>query len=383
MKLICTQENLKRAINVAERAIGRQGTLPILGNFLLETENGRLKVSATNLDIGVVARVGAKIEVEGRITVPAKLLANFISNLPIGETIILEQMPGLALSITAGQYQVKIKGLDAQEFPIIPQSKGGSVLEIPAQTFRSALGRLLPCVAVNDARIELTGVNMIFSEKDICLAASDSFRLAEETVLLKQAASGAVLETLVSQGSCVVPAATLTELARVITPESTVIRLTAEENQLFFEVDGVQIISRLVSGKFPDYKQIIPPSFGTKVVLEKELFLRAVRIASVFTSQGVQEIVLRVRPEEQHVFVESRSQEIGENRTLLPASIEGTEAIDLIFNPRYIIDGINSIHTPTLALFVNQSSTPVAFRMIEKEGVENNTSLYIVVPIRN
>ncbi|MEI8103853.1 MAG: DNA polymerase III subunit beta [Candidatus Moraniibacteriota bacterium] len=384
MKVICTQENLKRAIGVAERGVGRQGTLPILGNFLLETDNGRLKLSATNLDIGIVARVGAKIETDGRITVPAKLLSNFISNLPVGETITLEEMPGLALSITAGQYQVKIKGLDAQEFPIIPQAKEGSAsIMIPAQLLRSALGRLLPCVAVNDARIELTGVNMIFTEKSICLAASDSFRLSEELIELDTPPTPEALAPLIAQGSCVVPSATLTELVRVISPESTTVQLTAEENQLFFEVDGVQIISRLVSGKFPDYKQIIPPSFATKIILDKELFLRAVRIASVFASQGVQEIVLRIRPEEQHLFIESRSQEIGENRTLLKATIDGTEIIDLIFNPRYIIDGINAITTPTLALLVNQSSTPVAFRMINDKSIENTTSLYIVVPIRN
>ena len=383
MKLICTQENLRRVIAVAERAVGRQGTLPILGNFLLETENGRLKLSATNLEIGVVARVGAKVESEGRITIPAKLLSSFIANLPAGETVTLEKKEGLALSITAGQYQVKIKGQDAQEFPIIPQSKGGPSLLLPAAALRSALGRLLPCVALNEARLELTGVNVIFSEDRIVLAATDSFRLAEESVFLEKDTEQADLDQFVAQGSCIVPASTLVELVRVVGPESHVIRLIAEENQLFFEVDGVQIISRLVSGKFPDYQQIIPTEFRTRIIVEKEQLLRAVRIASVFTSQGVQEIVLKIYPENQQLLVESRSQEIGENRTSVPVDVIGTEPLELVFNPRYLIDGINAIATKKLVFLANESVSPVAIKAVDDQGTLQDAFVYIIMPIRN
>lgn len=382
MKLICTQENLRKAIGSAERAVGRQSTLPILGNFLLETENGRLKLSATNLEIGVIARVGAKVETDGRITIPAKLMSNFIGNLPSGDTILLES-EGQSLRISSGGYQVKIKGLDAQEFPIIPQHQGSVFLNIPAQALRAALSRLLPCVALNEARLELTGVNVIFSDTGMFLAATDSFRLAEEIIALDPA-NVLEMQTSFPQGSCIIPSATFVEVLRVIGPESKEVRLAFEENQIFFEVDGVQILSRLVSGKFPDYKQIIPEQFSSKALISKESLSRAVKIATVFTSQSSQEVVFRLNPEEGQVVVESRSQEMGENRTVLQADIIGTEPLELVFNPRYILDGTNAVTTSRVALLANESATPAALKSVDEEtGEVSGDHTYIIMPIRN
>ena len=382
MKLICTQENLRKAIAVAERAVGRQSTLPILGNFLLETENGRLKVSATNLEIGVIARVGAKIESDGRITIPARLMSNFVSNLPSGDTIILEDQ-GQSLKISSGGYQVKIKGLDAQEFPLIPQYHGTQFLTIPAQALRSALGKLLPCVALNEARLELTGVNIIFSEDSMCLAATDSFRLAEEVIALDGPNILAVKETF-PQGSCIIPASTFAEVSRVISPETKEVKLAFEDNQIFFEVDGVQILSRLVSGKFPDYKQIIPSQFSLQAIVSKEDLLRSVKIATVFTSQTSQDLVVRVDNEENQVIIESRSQEMGENQTILPAEISSEVPLEMVFNPKYILDGINTISSSRIAILANESTTPAALKTVDEEsGAVSGDYVYIIMPIRN
>lgn len=382
MKLICTQENLRKAIAAAERAVGRQSTLPILGNFLLETENGRLKLSATNLEIGVIARVGAKIESDGRITIPAKLMSNFISNLPSGDTIILES-EGQSLKISSGGYQVKIKGLDAQEFPLIPQHHGTQFLTIPAQALRSALAKLLPCVALNEARLELTGVNIIFGESSMCLASTDSFRLAEEIIALDGTNITEVSSTF-PQGPCIIPAATFSEVSRVINPESKEVKLAFEDNQIFFEVDGVQILSRLVSGKFPDYRQIIPEQFALQAIVSKDDLLRAVKIATVFTSQTSQELVFRVDPEEGQIVIESRSQEMGENQTVLPADITSEIPLEMVFNPKYILDGINTISTSRIALLANESTTPAALKTVDEEtGLVVGEYIYIIMPIRN
>ena len=382
MKLICTQENLRKAIAAAERAVGRQSTLPILGNFLLETENGRLKLSATNLEIGVIARVGAKIESEGRITIPAKLMSNFISNLPSGDTIVLES-EGQSLKISSGGYQVKIKGLDAQEFPLIPQHHGTQFLTIPAQALRLALSKLLPCVALNEARLELTGVNIIFSEHSMCLASTDSFRLAEEVIALDGANITSVASSF-PEGSCIIPAATFSEVSRVISPESKEVKLAFEENQIFFEIDGVQILSRLVSGKFPDYKQIIPEQFALQAIVSKEDLLRAVKIATVFTSQTSQELVFRIDPAENQIVIESRSQEMGENKTVLQADIVSDIPLEMVFNPKYILDGINTIATSRVALLANESTTPAALKTVDEEtGAVSGEYIYIIMPIRN
>jgi DNA polymerase-3 subunit beta len=382
MKLICTQENLKKAIAGAERAVGRQSTLPILGNFLLETENGRLKLSATNLEIGVIVRIGAKVESDGRITIPAKLLSNFVVNLPAGDTVLLEA-EGQTLKVASGGYQVKIKGLDAQEFPIIPQHKGGSFLNLPAQRLKAALSRLLPCVALNETRLELTGVNMIFSGADLYLAATDSFRLGEEVLSLDPANVEEVGPSL-PEGSCIIPSATLVEVLRVVGPDTKEVRLAFEENQIFFEVDGVQVLSRLISGRFPDYRQIMPERFGCRAVLAKEALLRAVKIATAFTSQASQEVVFRIRPEEGCMVVESRSQEMGENRTTIEAEMTGSAPLDIVFTPRYILDGINAIATPKVAFLANESVTPAALRMVDEEtGEVSSNYVYVIMPIRN
>jgi DNA polymerase-3 subunit beta len=382
MKLICTQENLRKAISAAERAVGRQSALPILGNFLLETENGRLKLSATNLEIGVIARVGAKVESEGRITIPAKLMSNFIGNLPSSDTIVLE-VEGSGLRIESGGYQVKIKGLDAQEFPLIPQHRGTNFLSIPAQSFKNVLGRLLPCAALNEARLELTGVNVLFDDASMCLAATDSFRLAEESVTL-DAANVAEVRAMFPEGSCIIPAATFAEVSKVIGPESRDVKLAFEENQIFFEVDGVQILSRLVSGKFPDYRQIMPQRFDVQTVVAKEELLRAVKIAAVFTSQTSQDLVFRVRPEEGHLVIESRSQEMGENQTVLSADIIGETSLEMVFNPRSILDGINAITSSKVAVLANENTTPVAIRAVDEEsGMSTGAYTYIIMPVRN
>jgi DNA polymerase-3 subunit beta len=382
MKLICTQENLKKATASAERAVGRQSTLPILGNFLLETENGRLKLSATNLEIGVMVRVGAKVESEGRITIPARLMSNFIGNLPAGDTVLLES-EGQTLKISSGGYQVKIKGLDAQEFPIIPQQKSTVFLQLPAQRFKTALSRLLPCVALSETRLELTGVNMIFSDSELHMAATDSFRLAEEILPLDKA-NLEEMRAFLPEGSCIIPSATLVEVLRVISPETKEVRLAFEDNQIFFEVDGVQILSRLISGRFPDYKQIIPTQFVTRAVVSKEILSRAVKIATAFTSQASQEVVFRVRPEEGKMVVESRSQEMGENQTHLEAETSGPAPLDLVFTPRYILDGINAMATSKVAFLANESTTPAAFKMVDEESGEIvDGYVYIIMPIRN
>ncbi|QQS21008.1 MAG: DNA polymerase III subunit beta [Candidatus Moraniibacteriota bacterium] len=232
MKLVCTQENLKRAIGYAERVTGRQSSLPILGNFLLETESGRLKLSATNLEIGVVARVGAKVEREGSLTVPAKILSQFVVNLPETEVVTLEEKDQ-ALSVSCAGYRVKIKGLPASEFPIMPQKKAGVATELPAEALKRALSRLLPCVATQETRLELTGVNFLFEKERVRLAATDSFRLSEEILPFSAPLEAEVLEAFSAGGSLILPSTTLLEVSRAIGVQQKMIRMTLEENQIF------------------------------------------------------------------------------------------------------------------------------------------------------
>ena len=321
MKLICTQENLKRAIGLVERAAGRQSALPVLANVLLETEGGRLKLSATNLEIGVVARIGAKVEREGSLTVPVKVLSQFVGNLPGTEVITLEES-AQSLLVSCGGYAVKIKGLPVSEFPIIPSKKNGRSMLLPAQSFKSSLSRLLPCVALQDTRLELSGVNFLFSEKSVALASTDSFRLAEESISLEKFLDETTLSGMNAAGSIILPATTLLEVSRAISPTEKTVSLTLDENQAFFEMEGVEVVSRLILGKFPDYRQIMPTDFSFSVAIEKESFLRSLRIASVFATG---EIAIELASDEDRVVIEAVSSSVGEQRAEVPATFDRGE----------------------------------------------------------
>lgn len=382
MKLICTQENLSRAISYLERIAGRQATLPILSNFLLETERGRLKISATNLEIGVVAYIGAKIEKEGKIAIPGKVLCNFIYNLPPGDVLQLESDKE-GLKIESAAYQVKIKGVDGKDFPIIPQYKEEYSYFFPAQELKSALSRLLFCVSLNNARLELTGIHIFFYKDQIHLAATDSFRLAEEIIPLT-GSSGKQNEFLSKNPALIIPSGTLQEIVRVITPESQEVKIALEENQIFFEIDGVQVISRTINGKYPDYKQIIPKEFSLQAVVEKEVFQRAVKIASGFSSYNSGEISLTFQPGEKQCVVSSESQETGENKTLLPVELlTGSSPLTIVFNPRYVLEGISAFPGEKILFLANNSSSPAALRAYNKDDPAHvGNYLYIMMPIR-
>jgi DNA polymerase-3 subunit beta len=378
MKLTCTLENFKKAIYNTERVIGKQITLPILENILLETEKGMLRIAATNLEIGVSLKIGAKIEKEGKITIPAKLVSSFVNNLPNDGNIILEEK-NQTLNIKCEKYQAKIKGLGAQDFPIIPEIEGEFLFSVPAQEIKDNLPKLLGSVSVDNTRIELNGINALLGEKEITLAATDSFRLGEAIIPLKIEKNDNYSAFISKTNSIIVPAMTFSEVLRSITPETEEIKVSIEENQIFFQIDNVRIVSRLINGKYPEYKNIIPQKTTTQVFINKDELLRAVKIASVFAQNKGGEVKLEIK--EGKIVVKAESEEKGENETELEAEASGPDQ-EVVFNPRYVLDGINSITTPKIGILVNTSSSPVVFRMIkdEKQVVENFT--YIVMPIK-
>ncbi len=375
MKLICTQENLARAISYLERIAGKQSTLPILSNILMEAEKGRLKLSATNLEIGVEVNIGSKIEEEGKLTIPAKLIANFIHNLPSGDVLELSTEHS-SLTIKSTRYEGKIHGIDGKDFPIIPYFQGETYPFIfPAQELKQAFTQILFCVSQNESRMELTGVNMLLEGRRLCLAATDSFRLAEQQLVLTQ-------EVADSQ-SFIVPSATCQELMRIITPESKEVWVAFEENQVFFEVDGVKIVSRLIHGKYPDYKQIIPMTFTGTYTLKREEMIRAVKIASVLSSYSAGEITLTFTAGSQECLIEAVSQEVGSNTTRVPISEQTGVVQDLVFlfNPRYVLEGLNAIRGEWVVCHTNTASAPIVLREKTPEN-ERAPYLYIMMPVR-
>jgi DNA polymerase-3 subunit beta len=375
MKLVCTQENLSRAVSYLERITGKQSTLPILSNILIETDKGRMKLSATNLEIGVVVNIGAKIEEEGKLTVPAKLLGNFTHNLPLGDVLELSTEQA-SLIVKSSRYEGKIKGMDGKDFPIIPDFQDEVYpFSFPAQQFKNALSQILFCTSQNESRMELTGVNVFPEGNTLCLAATDSFRLAEQVLKLPQ-------NSHLTQ-SFIIPSATCQELLRIITPESGEVWVAIEENQVFFEVDGVRVVSRLIHGKYPDYKQIIPNTFTASYVMKREDVVRAVKITSVLSSYNAGEITLKFTQGSEECLIEVVSQEVGENKAKIHIQNQqgGNEDIVFTFNPRYVLEGLSALKSEYIILHANNATSPVVLREMEGEQ-EKKGYLYIMMPVR-
>jgi len=385
MKFTCTQENFKKAIYNSERVVAKQSTLPILNNILFETEKGGLRVSATNLEIGVSNQVGARIEREGRITIPAKLISNFINNLSQEENISIETSEQ-GMKIKSGTSKAIIKGLSAEEFPLLPKKTTEFLLIIPANRLKEIILKIMPCVALNETRQELTGVNVLLGEKALFFAATDSFRLAELRFELAEENinKAPYLEFIQKNTSLIIPANTLLEVARVIgNDEDGQVKIALEEGQIFFELDGTSIVSRLINGKYPEYKHILPKEFKTRAVVEKNVLQGMIKMASIFANGKTNEIVIKIDDEEGKVIIDARSVEIGENTSELKTDVVGT-AQEVVFNSKYLLDGLNTITTSKVAVLVNGPATPVALKEIDpRKGEVLEDYVYIVMPIKN
>lgn len=385
MKLICTEDNFKKAIFNCERVVSKKNTLPILNNILFETEKGGLKLSATNLEIGVSSKIGAKIEKEGRITVPAKLISSFSNNLPNGENISLELVDN-NLKIKSGGNKAVIKGVSAEDFPLIPSKKTEFLLDISNIELKNAILKVMPAVAFNEARQELTGINLILTEKELIFAATDSFRLSECWVKLGENNKNTENYKLFIEKNenVIIPASVLVELNRILTPDvENRVKITIEEGQIFFEIDGIKLVSRLINGKYPEYKHIMPAEYKTRIVGQKQILQNAIKMASVFSAGGSNEITLKINQEEEKIFILSSSAEVGENSAELKFDITGPSQ-EVVFNAKYLLDGINSTTTSQVAILLNSEATPVAVREInEKSGEVLENFTYIVMPIKN
>ena len=388
MKLICTQEKFKKAILNLERVVSKQNTLPILNNILFETEKGIFKLSATNLEIGVIVKISAKIEKEGKITIPAKLIGNFIANLPSsGEDNITLEAVDQNLKIKSGHSKAIIKGLPADDFPLIPQKTSDFLINIPSFILKKAINKIITCVGYNETRQELTGVSVIFNPQGLFLAATDSFRLAESQLQLNaENINKEIYEVFIkAKNSIIIPSATLLELSRIIQNEAEeeMVKIAVDNSQIFFDLGGIKIVSRLINGKYPEYKNIIPKDFKTIIQGEKELIQGVIKMASVFTSGRSGEISIKINSEEKKVIFEAKSVEVGENSSELKLDIEGPSQ-EIVFNSKYLLDGLSTLNTPQIALLINSGAAPAALKEVdmEKKALASDY-VYIIMPIKN
>ena len=376
MKLICTQENLNKALNIVGKIINKNTTLPILNNILLKTEKGRLKLSSTNLELGINYWVGGKIEEEGEITVPTKLFANFISNLPNSNVEI--KLKGDVLNIKCDKYKTNIKGLSAKEYPLIPKIEAEPVFKINSSDFKQALIQVLPAISNSESRIEITGVFLDLSKLDknkITLVTTDSYRLAEKTLILKEEnVNKEALSLAGNISSVIIPKNAIQELIRDLDDES-LLEVVISENQILFKFNNANMISRLLEGKYPDYKQIIPNKFETEAVVNINETANAIRVAGLFVSAS-NNIRLKTYPNSNILEVSSETSEIGNNNTKVAAEIKGKD-LEVMYNHRYLSDGFGGIDGEKVVLKINSEKLPTVLT-----SATDKSLLYIIMPVR-
>ncbi len=364
MKIICTQENLKNGLLTVGRIISSSNSLPILNNILIKSENGLLKLSSTNLEIGITTYIRCKIEEEGEITILCKTITELIGSFP-NQNIELKTENG-QMKVETENYHTQIKTLPAEEFPLIPVLENNNTLELDAQELKQALDQVVFAVSTNQTQPEISGVLLSFEGKNLTIAATDRYRLAERKLVLPKNDSG--------DQQIIVPHKTILEISRVIGGQKGNIEVKFTTSQIAFKFNNTEIISRLVDGQYPDYKQIIPTEFPTQVTVKKPELLSALKASSIFsqTSNSV-----KFEYGDNSLKLSTESQDLGKSEVDIAATVEGKSGM-VMLNYHYIIDCLNSISSENVIMKIIDDSSP---SLILPES--QSDYLYLVMPIKS
>ena len=368
MKLSVMQENLARGLSVVSRAVSNR-SLPVLTNVLLKTEDGGLKLTATNLEIGITYWVPGKIEVDGATSVPARLLTDLVNSLPGGEPITLELGEGETLHIRAGRFESNIKGIPADDFPTVQTAGERPITRVEQKVLRQALDETAFAAASDEARPILTGVLARFEGDQLTLAAADNYRIAVKRIT--------VLDP-VEETSVVIPARALHELARVLsdTDDPVSIVLAHSRNQLLFHIEGIDLVTRLIDGQYPNYQSVLPASHATRAVLDREELLRAVRPAALIAHESANIVKLQIGGDGEAGVTVSANAEVGDHVGQVEAAVEG-DGTTIAFNARYLADVLTNVDADQFALELNGPLSPGVFKPIGDDQY-----IHVVMPVR-
>lgn len=364
MKIQVTQENLNKAISaVARVAVSARNPLPILNNILLRTENNRLTISATNLEIAITEHIGAKVTHEGAITVPAKLFQEFISSLPSG-TINLETDEHKC-TVTSGNYNSVINGIVADEFPVVPHIDQGVSLKLSSRDLKKSLQQVVIAASTDDTRPVLTGVYIHTFEGSLYFVATDSYRLAEKKVV-----------TCKDEISILVPSSALQDLLRIIGDSDEEVEMLTDNQQVVFRVGESELVSRLIDGNYPDYRKLIPSTFANSAVLKKDEFVNITKVSSLFARESAGSITLHVDEVKKNLTINSVASQLGENTSSIEGEVVGDG--DVTINSRYLLDALNVMNVKSLSFSFNGKVEPCLVK-----SDEQNDYLHIIMPLKS
>ncbi len=379
MKVSCLQEQLSKGLSVVGRAVSTKTTLPVLNHILIATETteegGRLKLAATNLEISITYWVSAKVEEEGEITVPARLLTDFVAGLGSDNVYMNLDEQTLTLNVRSGRYEANIKGIAAEDFPSLPSmANPGNTAEIAASIFREAVSQVAFAASSDETRPVLTGIFANFSGDVLTVAAADSFRLAVKTTTL--------LSEVPNNFSIILPARAMVELSRIVPDDESPIEIsvTANKSQALFKTADVHFTSSLLEGNFPNYQHIIPKKFDTRTVVSTGELLKAVKVSSLFARDSGGNIVrMAVTPGEDltpgSIMLTANAAEVGDNRNELEATVDGAPA-QIAFNAKYLSDVLSAITTGQVAVELQSPSNPGVIKPVGKEDY-----VHVIMPM--
>ncbi|HMM62044.1 MAG TPA: DNA polymerase III subunit beta [Candidatus Saccharibacteria bacterium] len=366
MELTVTQENLTRALNATSRIASTKTQLPILSNILLRTDGNRLLVAATNLEIASTQYIGAKIIKPGAITIPARLMSEFISSLP--KELVELKVKGDNLYITSGKYSSIINGVIADEFPELPtiNEKSSIRYTINSDDFKQAVSQTIITTSNDSTRPVLTGVFWHSYRGQLYLAATDGYRLSERRLV-----------KTTSDVSAIIPTQTLQEVLRTIAEVETEIDILFDETQVRFRINEAEIISRLIDGNFPDYRQLIPTSSETKIVINKSDFIRITKISGLFARESGGSVTLTADPDKKSLSIHSIASQLGENTSEASADISSNGQVTL--NSRYLNEALSVVDGDEVEFSFSGKISPCVL----KSTSENTDYFHIIMPLKS
>lgn len=370
MKIISLQKNLQTSLYATSHIAQKNTTLPILNNILISANEGTIKLMSTNLEIGITSVIRGKIEEEGAFTVDARTISEYVSLLDSDKVLL--SSAGEDLAIECGEYKTKIKGLPADEFPVIPNINRDRGVSINKDEFKRALSQIVFSVSTDESRSELSGVFFSISGDSMLLVGTDSYRLSEKKITVK---SG-----LGEDCQFILPVRTAQELVRVVSAEydeedgAADLVLYISENQCLFTVGGIELVSRLIDGRYPDYKQIIPTKNECIAIVPRDELMRAVKAAAIFSRSGVNDVILSFIKD--GLEVSAASSQTGEQSAKILSNTTG-KSVSITLNHRYLLDGLNALSGPELIFEVVDDETPCLIK--DKADKEY---MYLIMPIK-
>ncbi len=373
MKVSCLQDNLAKGLGIVTRAVSTRSTLPVLGNVLVATDNGRLKLSATNLEIVITCWLGAKVAEEGAITVPARTFSEFVGTLPTEAVEMVLNDTTQTLHVQCGRIDANMKGIDAAEFPLVPEPDDETRIRMDPVVLKQVIEQVAFAAASDETRPVLTGVKTTFDGNSMMMAATDGFRLSVRSAKL----AGSVEKPF----SVIIPARALADVARVLSDdlEAVYISMPQGRNQIIFDMGNVVLVSQLVDGNFPDYTPIIPKGFATRTIMNTAEFRKACRTADIFARESSNTARVAVEPGDgmsaAFAKISANSQETGNNVAQIDASVDGVP-VEIAFNVKFVSDVLGVIDTPQVAMETTGPADPGVLK-----PVGDNDFIHVIMPM--